>query len=150
MVSDSVGLGKAIAATKSTIALGGAAVFVIGLAWILQILTTPPATVTLNGIATQLIGGSLALGGLILIFLTFNFAMLKIYDTSDKMQILYSWSSFGIFTAGVIAVIDSLLFALYLISENLILISSAFSILLVAVTLFLVSVGVIVLQQLGG
>ncbi len=138
---------KVVVATGATILLGALTLVVVGLLWIQQV---PPApSQKLDDIATQLIGGSLTLGALILVFLTFNFAMMKFYDTSDKMQKLYSWSSFGIFTSGTIAILDSSLFTLYRVSQNVVIFSASLLILFVSMILFLISVGAMVLQQLA-
>ena len=92
---------------------------------------------------------SMTLGGLVLVFLAFNFAMLRVYSASPHLTKTYSLAAIGNFAAAALSLFDSILFVQMQLSSDSLHVIDAFIVLSIASVLFLVCAGYVVVQQIG-
>ena len=99
--------------------------------------------------AVELLPVTISIGGLVLVFMAFTFALIKFNPRNLSMTRFYSWATVGIFIAAVLSVVDSLIFLLFQTWNQVAVFEIALSLFFVVTSAFIVSTGAVIIEQLG-
>jgi len=131
------------------IALGSTLVFEsgFGIFWLTNF--HPADSTQVVGLSNELASASLTLGSIVLLFLTFAFAMMRQFAGRDLFE-EYAWSAVGIFVSAALSLGVSFAFLWVQVWQSISIFEISLVLLLGVVGMFLVSTGWMVFEQLKG
>jgi hypothetical protein len=101
------------------------------------------------GLSSELVPVAVSLGGLVLVFMAFSFALVRFNPGSEDLTKFYSRATVGIFFSAVLSVIDALVLVLFQIWNDSEIFDLGVAILFVVFWSFLISTGAVVADQLN-